>query len=458
MAQTHVTSLASSEPRPSTRTFFNDTTPIKRSIEPSIDTSPYLDIESVRRLLNFTAPPNVSAKRSFEVFDQKTADAKYKLPTHLKDEYYSLAKRIGKSLQSNKISPYYISLNPTLDIGESYLYAIYIIVSDEFIKDVCEIIASIPTKYISIRVLEGDFSPSALPLVVEDWGLEDRPTPGRSIGPDVGDISAIKKTQVTSGTLGGYVIGTTTGRIFGLTVGHLVFPKPTKDPLQRRVRIVQPSDYEYLRALTRAEQFMNDAAPDAKDAYRAKYESLKSIEHERYLGTVIHASWTTIPAPFGAPQLTDFALIQVDNARLGSNRLRLPSDCPFVSIINGAAVPRTGESIMKIGKATGYSEGVVWETKAFIYHDDFGGEVCLEHTHNMAVDKGDSGSFIINGSCKVVGLLVGAVKEKKMFHEHGEVFSQGCFIAMDDALRWCSKVLGEPVEILKTGVSMNYVP
>jgi hypothetical protein len=157
--------------------------------------------------------------------------------------------------------------------------------------------------------LRGDFSPFALPFVVEDLGLETRPTPDKPIGPDVRNISAIGMMQAASGTSGGYIRGIMTDRIFGLIVGHLVYLKPTKETLQPQIRIVQPSDYEYLRGLKRAEMFMNNAELDAKDMYRARYESLKPIEHERYLGTVIHASWTTIPAPFSAPEITGFALI-----------------------------------------------------------------------------------------------------------------------------------------------------
>lgn len=118
---------------------------------------------------------------------------------------------------------------------------------------------------------------------------------------------------------------------------------------------------------------------------------------------------------------------------------------------------RKDEEVMKVGKSTGFSHGQISKTKAFIFHEDFGVEVALGHTLGMQCDKGDSGSFIVNGSGQVVGLLIGAVKSMKLITSdgQGEIFSQGCYVDIADALRWCSKVLGEEVDIMKTNQAID---
>ena len=70
----------------------------------------------------------------------------------------------------------------------------------------------------------------------------------------------------------------------------------------------------------------------------------------------------------------------------------------------------------------------------------------------MQGDKGDCWSFIING---FVGLLVGAVKSLKLITSDGtgEMFTQACYVDIADGLRWCSKVLGEEVDVMKTNQS-----
>jgi len=66
----------------------------------------------------------------------------------------------------------------------------------------------------------------------------------------------------------------------------------------------------------------------------------------------------------------------------------------------------------------------------------------------MNISKGDSGSFLFNSKGEVVGMIVGAVKSISAVVGGEEIiFSQGCFIIMEDALRWATKVLSEEVAV-----------
>jgi hypothetical protein len=157
-----------------------------------------------------------------------------------------------------------------------------------------------------------------------------------------------------------------------------------------------------------------------------------------------------LPNPFAVPEIADFALIQLESGRIGNNILRIPDSLPFLPI-HRTGLPKEDEKVMKMGKATGFSHGKVCKTKAFVYYENFGTEVVLGRTHGMIYDKGDSGSFQ-HGSGQVVGLLVGAVKSMRLMSpsDEGEIFSRACFIEIHEALRWCSQVLSEEVEVMKT--------
>jgi V8-like Glu-specific endopeptidase len=103
---------------------------------------------------------------------------------------------------------------------------------------------------------------------------------------------------------------------------------------------------------------------------------------------------------------------------------------------------------MKIGSVTGFSAGRVSCTQAFIYHENFGCEISLGHTVDMDISKGDSGAFLLNSKGEVVGIIVGAVKSSAVVKGEKTIFNQGCFINMEDALRWATNVLGEKVAIV----------
>jgi hypothetical protein len=66
----------------------------------------------------------------------------------------------------------------------------------------------------------------------------------------------------------------------------------------------------------------------------------------------------------------------------------------------------------------------------------------------MSQKANHSGSFLINSKGDVIGMVVSAVKSSALCGGDQIVFSQGCFIIMEDALRWTTKVLAEEVAIV----------
>jgi hypothetical protein len=74
-------------------------------------------------------------------------------------------------------------------------YAVFIILADENIRLAEGLLQNMSEEvHLEIRIFEGDFMPTSLPFVNEDWAVELKPTPGRSVGPDVRDLAAIGKT------------------------------------------------------------------------------------------------------------------------------------------------------------------------------------------------------------------------------------------------------------------------
>lgn len=448
------TTLTASEPRPrALRTFFNSTTPVKS--QSSLSRSPMLAVDEVRRLLDFSSKKRPSIDQSFSSHNNGSPPPST-VSNEIEIEYYSLQKHCAKLLQNRGISPYYMSLNHSVS-GGILAWCMFIIVGDEHHTIVNECVAYSPTSCVSIQVLEGDFSFFSIPFTDEDWGLETKPSPGRSIGPDWRDLDNGSIPQ-SSGTLGGYVYGKRTKRVFGLTCGHLVFKRPSNQPLHRPVRIQQPSDDDYIANLKSTRQAIDDSQTDEAHSWFTKqYKELEDIAYTRLLGTIIHATWNIVPNPFAVPEVADFALIHLENHRIGQNTLRIPEKLPFLPVVHGTSLIRQDEKVMKVGKSTGFSHGKISRTKAFVYHENFGTEVALGHTQGMQCDKGDSGAFIMNGSGQVVGLLVGAVKSMRLVSPdgEGEVFSQACYIEIGEALRWCGKVLGEEVDVMKTNQAFD---
>ena len=328
------------------------------------------------------------------------------------------------------------------------VWELTVVVNDDDLEKTIESLAGLAPKSIRIQCLAGDFTFAVEIFDRPDWGMETRPSPGRSIGPEFGQLTSDDGKTARSGTLGGYVYGKQTRRVFGLTVGHILIRRPNQK-LDSVVSINQPSDPDFekmVAAFTSA--CIESSTPEEYEYYKEQLEEIETHKSTRLFGQAMHAIWSIVPNAFAPPNVNDFALIQIEANRVGRNTLRIPGGAPFDHRVKGIARPEKNGRVMKIGSVTGFSAGRVSSTQAFIYHEHFGCEISLGHTVDMNISKGDSGSFMFNSKGEAVGIIVGAVK-RSAASESGEiVFSQGCFILMEDALRWATKVLGEEVAIV----------
>jgi len=216
--------------------------------------------------------------------------------------YNEQTAMMGKAFRDHHCVPYWMSL----EHGEGK-WMIYVIVLEEATQVANQIVDSMAENILSTKVLIGEFGPPILQFVPIDTTHEAQPTPGRSIGVD-SQIPGFPCKGTCS--LGGYVYGTNTKRVWALTCGHLVFPNPGSSSLSHPIHVNQPSDQDYNFALELYTNAVND--PSHSDEGRAHFQSNidKLTGTERRLGTIVHASWRTVPIAFGAPDIEDFALIE----------------------------------------------------------------------------------------------------------------------------------------------------
>jgi len=179
--------------------------------------------------------------------------------------------------------------------------------------------------------------------------------------------------------------------------------------------------------------------------YKEQREEIERHKSTWLFGKATHVIWSIVPNAFAPPNVNEFSLIQMEANRFGRNNIRISDGAPFDHRVKGMALPEKNGCVMKIGSVTRFSAGRVSSTQAFVYHEDFGCEIPLGHTVGMNISKGDSGSFMFNSKGEAVGMLIGAVKSSAT---NAVLGSEGCFILMEDPLRWATKVLGEEVAIV----------
>ena len=141
-------------------------------------------------------------------------------------------------------------------------------------------------------------------------------------------------------------------------------------------------------------------------------------------------------------------MIQIQANRVCRNARRISDDAPVDHRVKDIALTEKNGRVMKIGSMSGFSAGRVSSILAFIYHEDFDGEISLGHTVDMNISIGDSGAFLLNSKREIGGMIIDTVKGSVVVAGEEIVLSQGCFINMEDALRRTIKVLEEEVVIV----------
>ena len=71
-------------------------------------------------------------------------------------------------------------------------------------------------------------------------------------------------------------------------------------------------------------QVLSNAPDDEmRSWYKNEYEKIAS---DRLMGKVMHATSSIVSNPFVIPQVADYALIHLENNRIGRNTLRIPEN------------------------------------------------------------------------------------------------------------------------------------
>jgi hypothetical protein len=238
----------------------------------------------------------------------------------------------------------------------------------------------IPTEDIAIRVFVSDVNniPDGIPDTLAGFPvviLQGNPQPDadlRRFDPVVGGVSIALVRGILSfaGTLGGIARDSTTGELLGLTNAHVVRAGAPGDPIQ------QP-----------------EPNPNPTPA--------------NVIGTLLRSSFPSTPSPLPPFVPTGFSDAAVFT--IGRSASAAIAD---VGPVNGTAIPRVGDRVMKRGKTTGLTHGFVngvdgihgQSLNGVILTDQFAVRVDSSRSAQWSA-SGDSGSLVVKeDTLEIVGL------------------------------------------------------
>jgi hypothetical protein len=264
---------------------------------------------------------------------------------------------------------------------------------------------------IPIRVAEGAY----------EWGSsinrfhEKTPSPGASIG-----ICGVLNNTVS---LGGYVKGNSTGTIYAMTVGHLCFqePQPPNSPppdVNSVKMLEQPSGqdwYDHQKELSEQLAWLNaqgetEAAAETAD----KIAQWAKFQYLRLFAEPVLAVWTTTTNnEQELARVVDISLSKVNPSRCGRN-ITSPAGT-FVANVRGEGMAQPGTRVYKIGRSSGYTEGVISALDCCFYDlrqkISFRCQTVTASRNEFMCEGGDSGSWLIDPAGRVVGMIHGAAVE-----------------------------------------------
>jgi len=239
----------------------------------------------------------------------------------------------------------------------------------------------IPTEDIAIRVFVTDINniPDGIPDTLAGFTvviLERNPVTDaddlRRFDPVVGGVSIalVKGVLAAAGTMGGIARDSSTGELRGLTNAHVVSLGAPGDTIQ------QPEP---------------NPNPNAANV----------------IGTLLRSVFPTTPSslpPFVPTGFSDAAVFTITRSAAAA--------ITEIGPVNGTAIPRLGDRVMKRGKTTGLTHGTVDGVDGIIGQAENG--VILIDQFTIRVDsslspnwsaKGDSGSLVVKeGTLEIVGL------------------------------------------------------
>jgi phosphatidylserine/phosphatidylglycerophosphate/cardiolipin synthase-like enzyme len=238
----------------------------------------------------------------------------------------------------------------------------------------------IPTENIAIRVFVTDITniPAGIPETLAGFPvviLQRNPVPDADdlarYEPLLGGVSVgiVKGSLVFAGTLGGIVRENGTGELRGLSCAHVFAAGVPGDPVE------QPEP--------------NPPQP------------------ANVIGTLLRSSFPTTPTPF-----PPFTPIGFSDAAVFTIARSAAAAIVDIGPVNGTAIPRLGDRVMKRGKATGLTHGIVDGVVGI--HGQTQNGVILNDQFTVRVDSskspqwsagGDSGSLVVKEDTReIVGL------------------------------------------------------
>lgn len=297
--------------------------------------------------------------------------------------------------------------------------------------------------------------------------------PGVSLG--------LNTTAGNNGTLGGFLVGSRTGRVLGVTAGHL-FPAGGKviqpyfrDGTAHHARLVK--DLAELRALlpgledeeqeeekrnARGEPSAESGSDDnprntplecALRLERNILSEILNLERAFRRGVVGRVRYAV--ARLDGVGVKDVGLIEMEPGMSVANEVNIiapDGEYTFPGFSGGMGKDlrvgelKAGMRVVKFGKETGATVGWVRGTRDVFWTEE-AGEMELEVLEDCWCREGDAGAWVFGGEGEVVAMVIGGVEAYD--EKGGEVVRRAVVVRMESVMRWAENVHGEEFTIGK---------
>ena len=187
-------------------------------------------------------------------------------------------------------------------------------------------------------------------------------------------------------------------------------------------RFVSPSDFdhslvrtEYKEALEEAKaEGSEDRVPKLEDCYN--YQIVN--ENGKFLGESIRATWQLMRSGLHPPffDVLDFCLIEPRQWRTSTDAVDIPTYLNVENVFRSMGPDTPNKRVYKVGRTTGFSMGRIQVGYHAYAHENLPNTWISTHIikgeNGILAGRGDSGSLIVDGGGKVIGILTGAIVGK----------------------------------------------
>jgi hypothetical protein len=423
------------------------------------------DLDAVKRHIDFSFP-----KRVVEDTEKFSIRRPSRIPpASIVASYHEYAQGIDHAL-SKLIDTYSISLHPSPACNCDgitpkpdpqtcpHWQIVLVVLPENFAAAESYLPATLGLRYqnLPIVIMSGRYDVSGFRPNRKHY---PRPPPGASISHEDDDES--------TATLGGYVKGTISGRVYALSVGHFLFAKPLDSttpispvvPVGQGHRITSPSTEDYRAAVKELQERIATLDPIADALFlgmlNTTMKDYRQLGQGRYFGETSQAIWQLFkPAGEKYSTIIDLSLTRLTEDRQGDNELALPPATYLSAFILGTDDDKEGEMVYKVGRSTGFTTGYIAKNVTYHRHAKFNETIafrtCKAEPSATLLSPGDSGALLINEKGKAIGLINGGLTAVQRLRDRDVEMNECTFIPMSVILEWVSIVLAEDVEFLTT--------